>query len=268
MTWTCILAPLLGGQSDAPTLAAACALAEPFGATVHAGYCPLPPDRLFAWASEAGLGASDLAIGELARSFSCGEASARQHLAGLDYSRVGFENLASRDWSGLRVAARFADLVVWGRAPARGCGAFASAFRQVLVDEARPVVVAHRPPRSGGLVVIAWDGGAAAARTVRQVLPWLQQADSVVVLTVPHANPCAAGRLLSFLADHSVVARPLAVHARGDVGRAILETSRQLGASGLVAGAFGQTTLRRFMFGGVTQGLLEGAADLALFLSH
>ena len=270
MTWTRVLAPLAGGTRDADALAAARALAAPFGATLQAGYCAPPPERLFNWVNEAGPSPGDLAIGELGRISACGEASVRGQLAGLKYPKAALENLTSQDWCALRTAARFADVVVWGREPACGHGVFASPFRRVLLEERRPAFVVDTPPQTNGLAVIAWDGGQSAAQAVRSALPWLAHAACVVVLTAPHANahPCGPERVLAFLDEHGIAAKSLAIHGRGDVGCLLVDTARRLGATTLVAGAYGQDPIRRFIFGGVTRTLLDAAPGIGLFLSH
>jgi nucleotide-binding universal stress UspA family protein len=270
VTWARILAPLAGGAGDAGALAAARALAEPFAAALHAAYCAPPPERLFTWVNESGPGPGDLAIGELGRITACGEASVRSYMAKLRYPKARFENLTSQDWCALRTAARFADVVVWGREPACGHGVFASPFRRILLEERRPAFVADTPPKTDGLTVIAWDGGQSAANAVRSALPWLARAACVVVLTAPHANahPCGPDRILAFLAEHGIAAKSLAIHGRGDVGFLLVDTARRMGATTLVAGAYGQDPIRRFIFGGVTRTLLDAAPGIGLFLSH
>jgi nucleotide-binding universal stress UspA family protein len=270
VSWTNILVPLTGGDQDALDLAVAKALAAPFGATVTAAYSSMVPTMLFSWVTDAGVGVTDLGVREFNRVASAGEARARNLLARLDYPHKALEDITADDWAGLRSASRFADVVVWNPSPARGHGVFASAFQQILMDERRPVLLADRPPAAGGLVAIAWDGGREASGAARRALPWLQKAEEVVVLTAPQAmaRPCEPGRILRYLADNSVPAEPMVLHSNAEAGPLLVDAARRLGATMLVAGAFGHPRLQRFIFGGTTQLLLESLPAPALFLSH
>jgi nucleotide-binding universal stress UspA family protein len=270
MSWTNVLVPMLGDESDAEMLASAKALAAPFGATITATYSSTMPASLYAWVSDYGLGVTGLAIGELERVSSDGERRSRDLLAGLDYPHTVFENVTSDDWLGLRSASRLADVVVWSTAVSRGHGFFANAFEQIMMDERRPVLITDEPIRVGGVVAIAWDGGRESSRAARRAVPWLQKADQVVVLTAPQAmtRPCEPGPLLSYLSNQGIQAQAMPLHSRGEAAPLILDTVRELGANVLVAGAFGHPRLQRFVFGGTTQILLDSAPAAALFLSH
>lgn len=270
MTWTNILVPALGEESDARRLEVARALAEPFAATLTVAYVPMPSSSLFNWAIEAGAGPTEAAIATLQHNTDAGYERCLEMFAALDYSRKALETVDGGGWVKLRNAARLADVVVWHRAVAHGHDAFASAFQQILLDERRPALLADRPFRLGGTVAVAWDGGAEASRAIRRALPLLRKADQVVLLTAPHAMAglCDGSRALSYLADHGIKAIPEALHAYGEAGPMILAAVRGVGARLLVAGAFGHPRLQRFIFGGTTRVLLEGCTSAAQFLSH
>jgi nucleotide-binding universal stress UspA family protein len=270
LSWSNILAPLLGGEPDAQILDTSAALAAPFNATVTAAYASSSPATLYAWSNDSGIGLTDLAIAEFQRLSTAGEARARDLLAALDYPHKAFQNVTSSDWLDLRVASRLADVVVWPTAPARGHGFFAGAFQQILMDERRPVLIADRPVPVGGVAVVAWDGGREASRAARRAVPWLTKAKKVVVLTAPlaTANGSDDSRLIDYLADQGVHAEAVSLSTRGEAGPLLLDKAREFGATLLVAGAFGHPRLQRFIFGGTTQILLDGASDTALFLSH
>jgi nucleotide-binding universal stress UspA family protein len=270
MSWTNVLVPMLGDALDAEMLAVAKALAAPFGATIRVAYCAFTPTSLFACVGEAGVGVTGVVLQELQRVSSDGECRSRDLLAALDYPHKAFDNVTADDWLGLRIASRLADVVVWSSSAAHGHGFFASAFQQIVMDERRPALIAERPLQAGGLVAIAWDGGRESSRAARRAVPWLQKAEEVVVVTAfqAMAHPCEPHRLLSYLADQGVKAQAMAVHTRGEAGPIILETVRALGAGMLVAGAFAHPRLQRFIFGGTTQALLDGAPAAALLLSH
>lgn len=270
MTWSNILAPAAGGESDARMLDLARSLAEPFGATVTMAFAAMSPNGVFNWANEAGVGPTDVAIAALERTAATGQDRCRKLLAALDYPRKAFEAVHADDWLGLRTASRLADVVVWDRSAAGGHGFLAPAFQQILLDERRPALVAETAPVTGGVVAIAWDGGREASRAIRRAVPLLRMAEQVVLLTAPHAmaKPCDGARALSYLADQGISAIPEALHSHGEPGPMILEAVRGVDARLLVAGAFGHPRLQRFIFGGTTQVLLQGRTTAALFLSH
>lgn len=270
MGWSNILAPLLGGEPDAQVLDTAAALAAPFNATVTAAYASSSPAALYAWSNDSGIGVTDLAVAEFQRLSTAGEARARELVAALDYPFKTFQNVTSGDGLNLRVASRLSDVVVWPTGPARGHGFFAAAFQQILMDERRPVLIADRPVPIGSVAVVAWDGGREATRAARRAVPWLTKAKHVVVLTAPSATASGShdGRLIDYLADQGIHAETVSLSGRGEVGPHLLDKARELGASVLVAGAFGHPRFQRFIFGGTTQILLDGALDTALFLSH
>lgn len=270
MTWTNILVPVLGGDQDERLLSTARALAAPFGATITMAFASMPPNSLFDWVNEAGIGPTEIAMAALQQGADSNQARCRERLAALDYPKKAFEAVHADDWISLRTASRLADAVVWDRSAARGQGFFASAFQQILLDERRPALIAERPPAVGGTVVVAWDGGREASRAIRRAVPLLQRADKVVVLTAPHAmaRPCDATRALDYLGGHGVAARAEVLPAHGEAGPLIVEAAALLDARMLIAGAYGHPRLQRFIFGGTTQTLVDSAMSAALFLSH
>ena len=270
MTWSNILVPVMGGETDAPALATAKALAEPFNATITMVFASISPYSTFNWANEAGIGPTDVAIAAIEHSADVGQGRCRDLLAALDYPKKAFEAVYADDWTGLRTACRLADVVVWDRSVGRGHGFFAPAFQQILLDERRPALLADAPLKTGGVVAVAWDGGREASRAVRRSVPLLRKAQEVVLFTAPHtmATPCDGARALSYLADLGVHARAEAIHGRAEAARLVLDAVHRVGARLLVAGAFGHPRLQRFIFGGTTQILLESRSPSALFLSH
>ena len=270
MVWTNILVPVLGNTSDAQPLSVAKALAAAFDATISVVFASPSASSLFNWANEGGFGVTDVAVAAIQEETERGRARCGELLEALDYPKTLFEAVTADDWLGLRTATRLADVVVWERSAAGGHGFFASAFQQILLDERRPAFLADRPPDVGGTIAVAWDGGREASRALRRSVPLLQQADRVVLLTVPHAmaRPCDGARAVQYLDDQGIRASTDVVHTHGDASPAILDAVRKIDANILVAGAFGHPRLQRFIFGGTTQYLLESQFRPALFLSH
>jgi nucleotide-binding universal stress UspA family protein len=267
------MAPLSGGPCDAAVIAAAAAVAAAFEAEVAGVYAPADLTDLAPWVGDGfvGGGAPIAALDTLREAAAEGESVARAAMDAQPYGRKRFIALASPIWAGLGLESRLSDLVVFdGRAAGRGTSALGDAFRQVLADEQRPVLVANRPLTVGGVVAVAWDGGKESTRAARTALPLLQKAAEVVVLTAPDATPrrFEPAAMVDYLLARGVKARLEALGGSHDAAALLLDAAARLGADLLVAGAFGHPRLREFIFGGVTRNLLSAADAPPLFLSH
>ena len=139
------------------------------------------------------------------------------------------------------------------------------ALHAVLFDSGRPVLIAprQRPAAVGTRVCVGWNGSAESAAAVQAVLPWLQRADAVQVLSADEyqrRGPLAP-ELLAYLAMHGVRAqartfRPL----DRDVGAGMLAAAKEFGADLLSMGAYSHSRLRQLILGGVTRHVLEHSA--------
>jgi len=120
--------------------------------------------------------------------------------------------------------------------------------------------------------IVAWDGGAAAARAVRDALPLLVDAELVEVVSVVGEKDVGAE------ASGSDVARHLARHCR-EVSVNVLPVrddgvAATLFAHGIltradlvVMGGYGHSRLREFILGGMTRDALA-RTDIPTLLSH
>src|SRR5271168_2602583 len=120
--------------------------------------------------------------------------------------------------------------------------------------------------------IVAWDGGAAAARAVRDALPLLVDAELVEVVSVVGEKDVGAE------ASGSDVARHLARHCR-EVSVNVLPVrddgvAATLFAHGIltradlvVMGGYGHSRLREFILGGMTRDALA-RTDIPALLSH
>ncbi|MBB3889334.1 nucleotide-binding universal stress UspA family protein [Phenylobacterium haematophilum] len=147
----------------------------------------------------------------------------------------------------------------------------------LIFGSGRPVVLfAHgqRMPAHPRFerIVVAWDGGRAAARAVADAMPLLRRAEEVSVLAVTGDKPSVAkgalGELIRHLAACGVAAVPQEVmKTNPDIGRVINDNAVATGADLLVMGAFGHSRVREFVLGGATQSLLV-EPSVPLFMSH
>jgi nucleotide-binding universal stress UspA family protein len=143
----------------------------------------------------------------------------------------------------------------------------------VLFGSGGPVWVFPAAETSAHLrtVAIAWDGGRAAARAVRDALPILAEADDVTILSVSDDKPiegASVEALRHYLKAHGAPAVSVSI-TRGDepVGDTLQAAALACGAGLLVMGGYGHSRLREFALGGATRSVL-GRAALPIFLSH
>lgn len=120
-------------------------------------------------------------------------------------------------------------------------------------------------------VVVAWDGGRAAGRAVRDALPILRQARQVIIQTVEDDKPILPERvaaLVSYLNGHEIV---VAHHnVRRDarpIGAALQADALERDAGLLVMGAYGHNRFREFVLGGATRTVLSDLR-LPVLMSH
>ncbi len=269
MDWARIMAPLSGGEADRKVIAAAAAIAEPFGAELAAVHAPADVADLIPWMGDGFMGGVQAtAVDSIRQAAAEGEKAARAALEACPYANKSFISLKSPVWAALALEGRLSDVVVFDDGSARGKGPLAEAFQQIVADEQRPTVVARSGLKLGGVAAVAWDGGKEASRAMRTSLPILQKAQKVVILTVPgsSAKKCDPPRLVAFLAARNVTAEVAAL-SEGDVGPTLVKAAKEASADILVAGAFGHPRLQEFIFGGTTRTLLNSDCP-SLFLSH
>jgi nucleotide-binding universal stress UspA family protein len=119
--------------------------------------------------------------------------------------------------------------------------------------------------------IVAWDGGAIAARAVRAALPLLATAKSVIVAMVDDGRKQAGepgADIATYLARHDldVTLRQIA-NAPSGAGSALLAFAAEESADWLVMGAYGHSRMREFFLGGVTRGVLS-SATLPVLMVH
>jgi nucleotide-binding universal stress UspA family protein len=269
--WARIMAPLSGGEGDRRVLAAAAALAEPFGAELACVHAPADVADLIPWMGDGFMGGVQAtAVQSLREAAAAGEKAARASAEAAPYANKTFTALSSPVWAALAMEGRVSDVVVFDFPTARGKGALSEAFQQILADEQRPTLVAQEGLAAGGVVAVAWDGGKEASRAARTAIPLLRKASAVVILAAPSASPRRfdPAILQGFLAARGVQARTEVLGVdHGDPAPALIKGAKSVSASILVAGAFGHPRLQEYVFGGATRTFLH-SEELSLFLSH
>jgi nucleotide-binding universal stress UspA family protein len=120
-------------------------------------------------------------------------------------------------------------------------------------------------------VAIAWDGGRAAARAIRDALPVLGQTRHVIIIAATDDKPMdklPLSDLQRHLSEHGLTVST-ELFSRGDrpIGSALQDVARNVGAGLLVMGAYGHNRLREFVLGGATKQVLAHR-KLPVLMSH
>lgn len=195
---------------------------------------------------------------------------------GLDGAGIPSEWRSSREMPTQYIAkeARAADLIVTGSSRSIVLSdAFASADSSDLVMEAgRPLLIVPDSitwldPRSS---LIAWKDTAEARRAIVDAMPFLQMGKEVSVVEVvegEHSIEAAQRQVrdvVGWLGCHGVSATPIVVEAESDVSRQLEQISSAVGAGLIVAGAYGHSRLREWVFGGATRHFLQDSERCVL----
>ena len=155
-------------------------------------------------------------------------------------------------------------------------GAQVATAEALLFASGRPslLIPAREEGRTAALnhVLIAWDGGAPAARAVAASLPMLKAAGKVTILIVLNEKTgisedqaAALGRHLS---RHGVTTEVHGFDAAGArIGSVFEHVCTRLSADVLVMGAFGHSRAREFVLGGATQSVIQ-APPVPVLLAH
>lgn len=121
-------------------------------------------------------------------------------------------------------------------------------------------------------VVVAWKETAESRRAASDALPLLKAAGAVIVTSAAGETQSIATRsrlddVVAWLGRHGVAAESVPADSSGDEARALMQIALDRGADLIVAGAFSQSSLREWVFGGVTRDLLQRSERFTL-LSH
>lgn len=123
-------------------------------------------------------------------------------------------------------------------------------------------------------VFIAWNTHLHAARAVHQALPFLRQAQEVVIATIdPVTTEYRDGDdpgvdLAKWLSHYGCTVDVQQYPSGGNsVGESILKRARDVGADLIVMGSYGHSRTRQAIFGGTTRTLVEQTKQ-AVFLAH
>lgn len=171
--------------------------------------------------------------------------------------------------------ARGADLVVTGVAT----GDFLDGSRavnagQLVMQTGRPVLIVPTGASALNLhhALIGWKDTRETRRAVTDALPLLKHATRISIVEIAREDDLPAAEkhvedVVAWLARHSVRAQASTLLSSGDDATALYAFGQDIGADVVVAGAYGHSRVREWMFGGVTRDLLLSANRCSL-VSH
>jgi nucleotide-binding universal stress UspA family protein len=145
----------------------------------------------------------------------------------------------------------------------------------ILLRAGRPVLVVPDivVPRGFRRIVVAWKDTRECRRAVRDAIPFLQQANEVLLLGIGEGEAQSLAKkhladVAGYLVRHRViVAAQIVRPARGPVATELQHFARDEQADLIVAGGYGHSRLGEWIFGGVTHDLLA-TGSICCMLSH
>ncbi|MDP1874137.1 universal stress protein [Phenylobacterium sp.] len=199
-----------------------------------------------------------------------GEAFARD-AGGVEHEWRAMREMPAR---ALASVARTCDIVVVSAHPQTNYYRAADPA-EVVMRSGRPVLVVpdKAVPLKGRAVVLAWKDTREARRALQDGVPFLQRAEQVVVVAVCSQDEAAAVQrqvddVLAYLARRGVKAKAqLSVAPDSGVVGELNNAAQAIDADLIIAGAYGQSRLREWVFGGVTRTLMDEPTR-HLLLSH
>jgi nucleotide-binding universal stress UspA family protein len=276
-----LMVPITGTAGDSHALTTAIALSSSLGAhlaVVDLVRLPLP------YPSPWGIDPTDVFAQVYEELRQLGQASAARLRERLQKESISWEvrsaeSLLIEPPQMMALHARYADLTVMAapRQPGGDASKSLECASALLFESGRPLLTT--PPNSRyewplQRAVVAWQPTREAARALHDALPLLARAATVDVVTVdPQVTEGKHGEdpgidIATHLARHGLQVNTIALPDEGhSVATMLLRHATGVGAQLLVAGGYGHSRLREWMFGGTTRELLLGSPIPVLF-SH
>jgi nucleotide-binding universal stress UspA family protein len=211
---------------------------------------------------------------------------AREMTALLDAAEKGFRLAAAHvphEWRGqvglpidvVVREARAADLVIVARERASEGFLVPLDVGGTILRLGRPVLVVPNGIDSlqARRIVVAWKDVREARRALRDAIPFLQEADDVLIAEVSEQGEEAEAQkrlddVINYLRGHKVaVGAKVYLRTKSTIASELLRFASDEKADLLIAGAYGHSRLGEWVFGGVTREFLAGS-PICCLLSH
>ncbi len=288
-----ILVPVAGVAADRSVLQTALAAARPFAA--HLEIVHIRPDPLRVLTMTAADQSSAAALGALMDRLER-EAKARREKAKASFQafcaaerievreKPSAMNAVSAAWreeqanefEGVTQLGRYFDLIVIGRRPDLE-GSATATLEAALLGSGRPLLIAPpiAPRTLENTVTVAWKDTPEAARAVSAAMPFLKNAQQVVIVEVHEGEHRGEGSRISSiepviaqLAWHGIKATGKIVASGKRPGaEMLLATAKVTSADLVVMGGYGHSRVREMVLGGFTRHVIR-TAELPVLMSH
>ena len=173
-----------------------------------------------------------------------------------------------------QIARRF-DLAVVGQQEPETNAVEENIIEAALFDSGGPLIVVpyiQKEPLKLDHVMVCWDGGRAAARAIRDAMPFLRQAGRIEVVIISNEpgkqDQIERTDIGAHLTRHGLNPAVKRVPF-GDVDAAsmLLSHAADEGVDFIVMGGYGHSRLREFVLGGVTRSILR-TMTVPVLMSH
>lgn len=146
-----------------------------------------------------------------------------------------------------------------------------SLLYSIVKHNARPAIIVPKTPFAGETVLLAYDGSVQAAKAMASFANSGLAGDRVVY-AISVDRDLDQARSLACLAEKYLGRHGIAAQARGLLpSGALVEQIRyeaaRVGACLIVMGAFGKRSVREFLFGSATRGILD-SLETPVFVDH
>jgi nucleotide-binding universal stress UspA family protein len=159
--------------------------------------------------------------------------------------------------------ARGADLTVVAQPASSGIDALGpQPIHHIILSSGGPVLMLPRDGLGdtvGQRVVVAWNGSREAARAVKDALPFLTAAETVLVIAAGEDAATSLDAVSSLLKRHGVPVTVKQIEPGHGAGATLLGVAQAERADLLVMGAYGHSRLREIVLGGATREVLRDA---------
>lgn len=139
---------------------------------------------------------------------------------------------------------------------------------QVILSAGGPVLMLPRTglgERVGRRPVVAWNGSRESARALKDALPFLVTAETVVLVSAGEDAALGLEAAAAMLRRHAAQVTTQQIEAGHAAGATLLNAAREAGGDLLVMGAYGHSRLREIVLGGATREVLRDAEMPVLF---
>jgi nucleotide-binding universal stress UspA family protein len=173
-----------------------------------------------------------------------------------------------------QIARRF-DLAVVGQAEPETNPVYENIIEAALFDSGGPLIIVpyiQKAPLTLDHVMVCWDGGRAAARAIRDAMPFLRRAGGIEVVIVTNErgkqDQIERADIGAHLARHGLNVKVKRTPVGDvDVADMLLSHAADEGVDFIVMGGYGHSRLREFVLGGVTRSMLR-TMTVPVLMSH